>query len=126
MRAGAPGMPFVPPFMFWQLWVGLADADGDGVAAAAADPALTAVVTARDDDDVDDVTAAVCAGAALATARLPPRPTPSAPAPIAVLIAILPSLVFTVSASSRSGSWPCHEGHPRWLRLFCGKSLLTV
>lgn len=101
LRAGAPCMPFAPPFMFWQLWVGLADADDEGVAAAAADPALTAVVAARDDDDVDDVTEVECVVAALATARLPPSPTPSAPAPIAVLRIILPSLVFNVSASSR-------------------------
>jgi hypothetical protein len=109
VRAGAPFMPVLPPFMFWQLCVGLLEADGEGVAAVLADPALTAVVAAPDDDDVDDVTEDVCAVAALATARLPPSPTPSAPAPIAVVIAILPSLVFNVSASSRSGLWPCTQ-----------------
>ena len=102
-------MPVLPPFMFWQLCVGLLEADGEGVAAVLADPALTAVVAAPDDDDVDDVTEDVCVVAALATARLPPSPTPSAPAPIAVVIAILPSLVFNVSASSRSGLWPCTQ-----------------
>jgi hypothetical protein len=44
--------------------------------------------------------------AALATARLPPKPTPSAPAPTAVPIMILPSVVFNVSASWRSGEGP--------------------
>jgi hypothetical protein len=92
--------------MFWQLCVGLLEADGDGVAAVLADLALTAVVAAPDDDDAAED---VCAVAALATARLPPSPTPSAPAPIAVVIAILPSLVFNVSASSRSGLWPCAQ-----------------
>jgi hypothetical protein len=82
--------------MFWQLCLGLLDADGEEVAAELTDPALTAVVAADpDDDDVDDV----CAVAALATARLPPNPTPSAPAPIALARIILPSLVFNVSAS---------------------------
>ena len=98
---GVPCTPCLPPFMFWQLCVGLLDADGEGVAAVLTDPALTAVVAARDDDDVDDVTEVECVVAALATARLPPSPTPSAPAPIAVLRIILPSLVFNVSASSR-------------------------
>jgi len=91
---GVPGTPRLPPFMFWQLCVGLLDADGEGVAAVLADPALAAVVVA-DPDDVDDV----CVVAALATARLPPSPTPSAPAPIALARIILPSLVFNVSAS---------------------------
>ncbi len=90
-------MPLWPPFMFWQLCVGLLEADGEGVAAVLVDPVLTAVVFVPDDDDVAED---VCAVAALATARLPPSPTPSAPAPIAVARAILPSLVFNVSASS--------------------------
>jgi len=111
--------------MFWQLCVGLLEADGDGVAAGA-DPALTAVVAVPEDDDVDDVTEDVCAVAALATARLPPSPTPSAPAPIAVVIAILPSLDFNVSASSRSGFMALHPEHPRWLRPHCSNCLLTV
>ena len=96
LLVGVPGTPRLPPFMFWQLCVGLLDADGEGVAAVVADPALAAVVVADpDDDDVDDV----CVVAALATARLPPSPTPSAPAPIALARIILPSLVFNVSAS---------------------------
>ena len=82
--------------MFWQLCVGLLDADGEGVAAVLIDPALTAVVVADPDDDDVDV---VCAVAALATARLLPNPTPSAPAPIALARIILPILVFNVSAS---------------------------
>ena len=102
---GPPGMlPCVPP-MFGQLCVPLcvADGAGDGVAALLGDPALTAVVLAPDDDDVAED---VCVVAALATAMLAPNPTPSAPAPIAVPIMILPSLVFNVSASSRSGDGP--------------------
>ncbi len=91
--------------MFWHLCVALcvADGAGDGVAALLGDPALTAVVLAPDDDDVAED---VCVVAALATAMLAPNPTPSAPAPIAVPIMILPSLVFNVSASSRSGDGP--------------------
>jgi len=91
--------------MFWHLCVALcvADGEGDGVAALLGDPALTAVVLAPDDDDVAED---VCVVAALATAMLAPNPTPSAPAPIAVPIMILPSLVFNVSASSRSGDGP--------------------
>ncbi|MGO8888385.1 MAG: hypothetical protein ACLP8X_05325 [Streptosporangiaceae bacterium] len=73
------------------------------MAALLGDPALTAVVLAPDDDDVAED---VCVVAALATAMLAPNPTPSAPAPIAVPIMILPSLVFNVSASSRSGDGP--------------------
>jgi hypothetical protein len=88
----------VPP-MFGQLCVALCVADGEGVGVAA----LTAVVFAPDDDDVDED---VCVVAALATAMLAPNPTPSAPAPIAVPIMILPSLVFNVSASSRSVDGP--------------------
>jgi hypothetical protein len=76
------------------------------VAALLADPALAAVVFAPDDDDVAED---VCVVAALATAMLAPKPTPSAPAPIAVPIMILPSLVFNVSASSRSGDGPCAQ-----------------
>jgi hypothetical protein len=97
-------LPRVPP-MFWHLCVALcvADGEGDGVAALLGDPALTAVVLAPDDDDVAED---VCVVAALATAMLAPNPTPSAPAPIAVPIMILPSLVFNVSASSRSGDGP--------------------
>ena len=91
--------------MFGQLCVPLcvADGAGDGVAALLGDPALTAVVLAPDDDDVAED---VCVVAALATAMLAPNPTPNAPAPIAVPIMILPSLVFNVSASSRSGGGP--------------------
>ena len=91
--------------MFGQLCVALcvADDDGEGVAALLGDPALTAVVLVPDDDDVAED---VCVVAALATAMLAPNPTPSAPAPIAVPIMILPSLVFNVSASSRSGDGP--------------------
>ena len=91
--------------MFGQLCVALcvADGAGDGVAALLGDPALTAVVLAPDDDDVAED---VCVVAALATAMLAPNPTPNAPAPIAVPIMILPSLVFNVSASSRSGDGP--------------------
>ena len=81
----------------------VADGAGDGVAALLGDPALTAVVLAPDDDDVAED---VCVVAALATAMLAPNPTPNAPAPIAVPIMILPSLVFNVSASSRSGDGP--------------------
>ena len=93
------------PFMFGQLWVALCVADGEGVAAVLADPALTAVVAVPDDVDDADVVEDVCAVAALATAMLAPNPTPSAPAPIAAPSTILPSLVFNVSASSRSGGW---------------------
>ena len=91
--------------MFGQLCVALcvADGAGEGVAALLGDPALTAVVLAPDDDDVAED---VCVVAAPATAMLAPNPTPSAPAPIAVPIMILPSLVFNVSASSRSGDGP--------------------
>ncbi len=99
-------MPPRLPFMFWQLCVALCVADGDGVAAVLADPALAAVVVVPDDVDVVED---VCAVAALATAMLAPNPTPSAPAPIAVPIMILPSLVFNVSASSRSGDGPGHR-----------------
>ena len=97
-------LPRVPP-VFGQLCVPLcvADGAGDGVAALLGGPALTAVVLAPDDDDVAED---VCVVAALATAMLAPKPTPSAPAPIAVPIMILPSLVFNVSASSRSGDGP--------------------
>src|SRR5260370_40172008 len=94
------------PFMFGQLWVALCVADGEGVAAVLADPALTAVVAVPDDVDDVDVVEDVCVVAALATAMLAPNPTPSAPAPIAVPSTILPSLVFNVSASSRSGDGP--------------------
>ena len=92
---GVPCTPRLPPFMFWQLCVGLLDAAGEGVAAVLTDPALTAVVADPDDDDGD----VVCAVAALAAARLPPNPTPSAPAPIALARITLPILVFNVSAS---------------------------
>jgi hypothetical protein len=97
-------LPRVPP-MFAQLCVALCVAgdEGEGVAALLGDPALTAVVLVPDDDDVAED---VCVVAALATAMLAPNPTPSAPAPIAVPIMILPSLVFNVSASSRSGDGP--------------------
>ena len=91
--------PCVPP-MFWQLCVALCVADGEGEGVAA----LTAVVLAPDDED--DVAEDVWVVAAPATAMLAPNPTPSAPAPIAVPIMILPSLVFNVSASSRSGDGP--------------------
>ena len=96
-------LPCVPP-TFGHLCVALcvADGAGEGVAALLADPALTAVVLAPDNDVAEDV----CVVAALATAMLAPNPTPSAPAPIAVPIMILPSLVFNVSASSRSGNGP--------------------
>ena len=89
--------------MFWQWWVALGVADGEGVAAVLTDPALTAVVVVPVDVDVVED---VCAVAALATAMLAPNPAPSAPAPIAVPSTILPSLVFNVSASSRSGDGP--------------------
>ena len=94
--------------MFGQLCVALwvADDEGEGVAALLGDPALTAVVLVPDDDDVAED---VCVVAALATAMLAPNPTPSAPAPITVPIMILPSLVFNVSASSRSGDGPGHR-----------------
>jgi len=94
--------------MFGQLCVALwvADDVGEGVAALLGDPALTAVVLVPDDDDVAED---VCVVAALATAMLAPNPTPSAPAPITVPIMILPSLVFNVSASSRSGDGPGHR-----------------
>ena len=85
--------------------LGFADDEGAGVAALLGDPALTAVVLAPDDDVAEDV----CVVAALATAMLAPNPTPSAPAPIAVPIMILPSVVFNVSASSRSGGGPAHR-----------------
>ena len=94
--------------MFGQLCVALwvADDEGEGVAALLGDPALTAVVLVPDDNDVAED---VCVVAALATAMLAPNPTPSAPAPITVPIMILPSLVFNVSASSRSGDGPGHR-----------------
>ncbi len=97
-------LPRVPP-MFGQLCVALcvADGAGDGVAALLGDPALDAVVLAPDDDDVAEDE---CVVAALAIAVLAPNPTPSAPTPIAVPIMILPSLVFNVSASSRSVDGP--------------------
>ena len=103
---GALGAP-CPPFMFWQCCVGFAVDEAEGVAAVLADPALPAVVPDVEDDDVEDdgdddvedVVVAVCVVAALATAMLAPKPTPSAPAPAAAPIMILPSLVFTVSAS---------------------------
>ena len=66
--------------------------------------ALTAVVLAPDDED--DVAEDVWVVAAPATAMLAPNPTHNAPAPIAAPIMILPSLVFNVSASSRSGGGP--------------------
>ena len=87
--------------MFVQWCVGFGVDDAEGVAAVLADPALTAVVADVEDDDVDDVGVAVCVVAALATAMLAPRPTPRAPRPTAVLIMILPSLVFNWSASKR-------------------------
>ncbi len=107
--------------MFGQLCVALcvADGAGEGVAALLADPALTAVVAAPDDDDVAED---VCVVAALATATLPPNPTPSAPAPIAVPMMILRSLVFNVSASSRSGCWSCAQD----TRAGCGHSAATL
>src|ERR1700732_2512650 len=92
--------------MFGQLCVALGAADDDGVAAGLADPALTAVAGVPDDVDDDVVAEVVCVVAALATARLPPNPAPSAPAPIAVPMIILPSRVFNVSASLRSGDGP--------------------
>jgi hypothetical protein len=67
--------------------------------------ALTAVV-AGPLDVAEDVCVVAAVVAALATAMLAPSPTPSAPAPIAVPIMILPSLVFNVSASSRSDDGP--------------------
>ena len=85
------------PFMFGQLCAVLCVADGEGEGVAA----VTAVVPVDVDVDED-----VCVVAALATAMLAPNPTPSAPAPIAVPIMILPSLVFNVSASLRSGDGP--------------------
>jgi hypothetical protein len=94
---GAPCMRPCVPFMFGHLCVVLCVADGAGEAVAA----VAAVVPARVGVDVD-----VCVVAALATAVLTPNPTPSALAPIAVPIMILPSLVFNVSASSRSGDGP--------------------
>jgi hypothetical protein len=81
--------------MFGHLCAVLCVADGEGEGVAA----VTAVVPVDVDEDV-------CVVAALATAVLAPNPTPSAPAPIAVPIMILPSLVFNVSASSRSGDGP--------------------
>jgi hypothetical protein len=93
--------------MFGQLCVALCEADGEG-AAVLADAALTAVVPVVVDEVVDDVVddREEWLVVALATAMLPPNPTPSAPAPTAVPIMILPSLEFTVSASSRSGDGP--------------------
>ena len=77
--------------------------------------ALTAVVAAPV-DVAEDV------AAALATAMLAPNPTPSAPAPIAVPIMILPSLVFNVSASSRSGDGPSAQD----TRASCGPAAATL
>ena len=88
-------LPRAPP-MFGQLCVALCVADGAGEGVAA----LTAVVLAP--VVVEDV----CVVAAPATAMLAPNPAPSAPAPIAVPIMILPSVVFNVPASSRSGYGP--------------------
>jgi hypothetical protein len=104
LLAGAPGLAR-PFFMFGQLCVALGEAEGEGLAVA--DPPWPAVV----EDVVDVVDEVVDDGAewlvaALATARLPPNPTPSAPAPTAVPIMILPSVVFNVSVSSRSGDGP--------------------
>ena len=92
---GAPCMLPCVPLMFGHLCAVLCVADGEGEGVAA----VTAVVPVDVDEDV-------CVVAALATAVLAPNPTPSAPAPIAVPIMILPSLVFNVSASSRSGDGP--------------------
>ncbi len=98
-----PAFPGTPcalpcvPLMFGHLCAVLCVADGAGEGVAA----VTAVVPADVDVDVD-----MCVVVALATAMLAPNPTPSAPAPIAVPIMILPSLVFNVSASSRSGDGP--------------------
>jgi hypothetical protein len=72
------------------------DGEGEGVAA------VTAAVLA----DVEDVDVDGCVVAALATAMLAPNPTPIAAAPIALPIRILPSLVFSISASKRSGDGP--------------------
>ncbi len=104
-------MPPGLPFMFGQLCVALCVADGadEGVAAR------TAVVAAPV-DVAEDV------GAALATAMLAPNPTPSAPAPIAVPIMILPSRVFSVSASSRSGDGPSAQD----TRADCGPAAATL
>ena len=99
--------------------LGVADDEGEGAAALLADPTLTAVVADPDDDDVAEDG---CVVAALATAMLAPNPTPSAPAPIAVPIMILPSLVFNVSASSRSGVWSCAQD----TRAGCGHSAATL
>jgi hypothetical protein len=89
--------------MFGQLCVALCEAGGEG-AAVLAGAALTDVVPVVVDEVVDDVAddREEWLVVALATAMLPPNPTPSAPAPTAVPIMILPSLEFTVSASSRS------------------------
>jgi hypothetical protein len=76
-----------------------ADDEGEAVGAVPADTVLTAVLAAPDDDVAEDV----CVVAALAIAVLPPNPTPSAVAPIAVPVMILPSRVFTMSVSLRSG-----------------------
>jgi hypothetical protein len=93
-------MPPRVPFMLGQLCVALcvADGAGEGVTAVLADPALTAVVAAP-----VRVAGEWCVVDALAIAMLPPNPAPSTPAPIAVPTMIVPSLDFTVSASSRSG-----------------------
>ena len=105
MLAGAPALPGAF-FMFGQLCAALCEADGVG-AAVLAGAALTAVVPVVVDEVVDEVVDDVVDDGeewlvvALATAMLPPNPTPSAPAPTAVPIMILPSLEFTVSASSR-------------------------
>ena len=66
-------------------------ADGEGVAVVAGDV----------EDEVVDVAGDECEVAPLATAREPPKPTPSAPAQTAVVMMILPSLVFNVSVSLR-------------------------
>jgi hypothetical protein len=110
LLAGLPRGP-CPFFMFWQLWVALCEADGEGLALADAAPAAVAPVVDEVVDVVDDVVddGVEWVVAALATARLPPNPTPSAPAPTAAPIMILPSLDFNVSASSRSGDGPAHR-----------------
>ena len=129
--AGAPGpfCPFCPFFMFWQLCValgvgaaGLADAALAAVVPVVVDPVV--VIPLVDDEVVDVV---VDDGeewlvVALATAMLPPNPTPSAPAPTAVPIMILPSLVFNVSASSRSGDGPGAQD----TRAGCGRAAVIL